>query len=129
MRVMARAERFEPGRPFLPWLVVIARNVAIDHLRSARSSHETTAEIPDRADASPSPAESAESRDQARAIREVLATLEPVEREILALRATGLDYDEIASAINVAKGTVRSRLSRARDALRERLSALGLIAD
>ena len=54
-----------------------------------------------------------------------LASLEPDQRAILVLRdVQGLDYDQIAAALELAGGTVKSRLFRARVALREALEKL-----
>ena len=53
-------------------------------------------------------------------VQEALASLPPAQREILVLREIeDLDYQGIANELGVALGTVRSRLSRARLALRE----------
>jgi RNA polymerase sigma-70 factor (ECF subfamily) len=55
-------------------------------------------------------------------VRRALAALDPTDREVLMLREyEQLSYDEIAGAIGVPTGTVRSRLFRARMALREKL--------
>ena len=57
------------------------------------------------------------------AIAALLLDLRGEEREVLLLHAwADLDYDQIASALGIPVGTVRSRLSRARERLRTRLT-------
>jgi RNA polymerase sigma-70 factor (ECF subfamily) len=57
-------------------------------------------------------------------VRAVLETLDPVHRAVLVLRhLDGLDEREMASVLDVAPGTVKSRLHRARTAFRARWSA------
>jgi RNA polymerase sigma factor (sigma-70 family) len=76
------------------------------------------------------PAESEEgalARDDAGAtsenLRAALGELVPEERDLLLLFAcVGLSYDEIAEALSLPLGTVRSRIHRLRHKLRERLS-------
>ena len=61
-----------------------------------------------------------ESRDELMVVINALAKLSPVDREIIVLFAwEQLSYDEIAVVMDVALGTVRSRLARARKHLRE----------
>lgn len=68
-------------------------------------------------DASIAPAD-----DRVEATRETIAALEPLQREILDLRfAQGLSYAEIAEALGIPLGTVRSRLHHAVAAVRTRL--------
>jgi RNA polymerase sigma-70 factor (ECF subfamily) len=53
-----------------------------------------------------------------------LETLSPEHREVIALREfQGMSYEEIAEVLGVPRGTVESRLFRARQELRERLKA------
>ena len=57
-------------------------------------------------------------------VREVLAALAPAQRAVLTLRHfEGLDEEEMVNALDVAAGTVKSRLHRARAAFRERWTA------
>jgi RNA polymerase sigma-70 factor, ECF subfamily len=52
--------------------------------------------------------------------------LSPDHREILVLRdVNGMDYDEIAVVLKCRKGTVKSRLARAREQLRVHIAAMG----
>lgn len=68
-----------------------------------------------------------EHDDERLAVGRALACLEPEQRALLVLRdIQGLDYEQIAEALGVPVGTVKSRLFRARLALREKLEQGGL---
>ncbi len=74
------------------------------------------------ADSAPGVEERAETREFEEKIHECLQSLTPVYRTMLILvDIEGLTYEEAALAANVPLGTVRSRLARARIALRQRL--------
>ena len=63
--------------------------------------------------------------DRRRVLR-ALQLLEPDQRAVLMLRdAQGLEYDQIAEVLGVAVGTIKSRLFRARAALRDEMGRLG----
>ena len=85
--------------------------------QAALDEHEGWKEsIPDE---SAGPETQAEQEEQKRELNEALERLNESAREILVLREMqGLSYDEIAELLEVPKGTVRSRLARAREALR-----------
>jgi len=102
------------------WLLTIAARRAIDELRKQRPV--LLAEI-DVANATGSRADDrAVRRELVAAIESALRELTPELRAAFLLREYhGLEYSEIASALDIDIGTVKSRLSRARAALRERL--------
>jgi RNA polymerase sigma-70 factor, ECF subfamily len=67
---------------------------------------------------------SSESTEQRMDLMSVLKTLAPEHQEVIVLREIqGLSYEEIAAALKVPRGTVDSRLHRARAELREKLAA------
>jgi RNA polymerase sigma-70 factor (ECF subfamily) len=69
------------------------------------------------------PEERLERRERARAVQTALLKLSFEHRAVLLLREVeGLSCDEIAGTLSIAEGTVKSRLSRARDALRGALA-------
>lgn len=71
------------------------------------------------------PASRVETTARHRAVTEALSRLDPEQRAILILRdVQGLEYDQIAAAMEIAGGTVKSRLFRARAALREALEKI-----
>jgi RNA polymerase sigma factor (sigma-70 family) len=75
------------------------------------------------ADRSPGPHESLVRHEHSEKLQKALARLEPVHRAVLVLRvAEGLEYQEIAVTLGIPIGTVRSRLARARDRVRELMS-------
>ncbi|KAA3637579.1 MAG: RNA polymerase subunit sigma-70 [Armatimonadetes bacterium] len=131
--VFARAyehrSRFDRGRESArPWLFGIARNVLMNEQRrrvNDRSSPtaEIHHEIPDPADSV------AWTVDAQRFVAEsgldkTIAELPEGTREVLFLYAFGeLSYKEIADTLDIPLGTVRSRLGRARAALREQAPA------
>jgi RNA polymerase sigma-70 factor, ECF subfamily len=76
--------------------------------------------IPDRRR---SPYEVAVEREQHVMIEAALDRMNPIFREAVVLRdITGLSYEEIAEILNVSLGTVKSRILRGREALREQLA-------
>ena len=113
VRGVSSLERFDPTRPFAPWLARIAVNLAIDELRRERRIAP--------ADDSTVAVEPAESDDQVVA---AVARLAPERRLIVALHYW-LDYStpEIARLLDLPFGTVASRLSRALAELRTDLEA------
>jgi RNA polymerase sigma-70 factor (ECF subfamily) len=72
----------------------------------------------------PDPAQLAVRDEFSEHIAAAMAQLDAPQREILALRnLRGLSYDEIADQLRINVGTVKSRIARARENLRERLAA------
>ena len=112
---------------FSTWLYRLTTNAAIDWLRREkryRSTDDVTElELPDDA---PSPQEQAEQSETQSAVRRALSRLSEEHRQVLLLRyMQELDYGEIAAALDVSEGTVKSRISRARRQLREILLRQG----
>ena len=118
---------FRGDSKFSVWLYRIVSNVCLDYLRS-RGRRQTVSlstenddgedvEI-DIADETQSPERLLDRRLTRDAVRRGLAALPPEHRQILLLREIqGLSYDEIADALGIEAGTVKSRIFRARKKL------------
>ncbi len=110
---------------FSTWLYRLVSNAAIDCLRREKK-HRDTGDVDDLElpDGGPSPQEQAERSDTRDAVRRALDRLSPEHRQVLLLRfMQELDYGEIARALDVSEGTVKSRINRAKSKLREVLAA------
>jgi RNA polymerase sigma-70 factor, ECF subfamily len=96
------------------WLFRIARNLAIDHRRRDRGP----IELPH------NPSGRSPAAETSTAVNEALARLADVDRDVFVMReVAGLSYAEIATACELSPDAVRSRIHRARQQLREHLSA------
>ena len=136
IRAYRSLDRFELGRPLGPWLVKIAVNLSINYLNGAARREQSlyTEDTPDgpvELAASPDPSrEPLESNPMRRllssefacALSGALDELSPEHRAVFLLKVDeGLRYDEIAETLGVSRGTVMSRLFRARARLKTML--------
>ena len=117
--------RFRSGAPFRPWLLKIVANEARNQARSTsrRTGLELRlAEGRPRDDAAPSPEEAALVAFNRYTLLAAVNALEEQARQVIACRYfLDLSEAETANALGCARGTVKSRLSRALDRLRQML--------
>ena len=123
---------FRADAAFSTWLYRLATNACLDLLRREKRRAETVSlddeegAPPEPADAAPQPEEALERAETQRMVRAALLALPDDYREVLLLRETEqLSYAEIAEITGLELGTVKSRISRARRALRNYLAASG----
>jgi RNA polymerase sigma-70 factor (ECF subfamily) len=106
------------------WLYRIAVNLAIGRLRKVRRHRHFSLDLAqDRAsDATPAPDEAALRRERNQQVLSALGRLDSEYRAVLVMRdVDGLDYRDISDVLELPIGTVKSRIFRARLALREEL--------
>ena len=123
------------GGSFKSYLLRIVSNRCYDELRRWKrrpaTSFEDFGEVDEEANPAlvnggERPEDYAERQEMARVIQAGIETLPPDQRITLALSdVQGLSYQEIAEAMEVSLGTVKSRLARARGKLRDYLQAQG----
>ncbi len=126
LRVFGALPRYRSdGRAKLStWILTIATRLAIDLLRRRRPTLVDATTVPLRARGSTDGP--ARRRELAAAIRDAVADLAPPYRATFLLREYhDLSYEEIAAALEVDVGTVKSRLNRARRSLRATLAEGG----
>lgn len=134
VRVFRYMGRLTPHAKFSTLLFGIARNLTLNFIRdTGRRGRGVTYSLTDEdnverslEDASLQPDRSARLREIDAMIEEGLAMLSPKHREVLILRElNGLDYSTIAEIVKCRKGTVKSRIARAREQLRRHLERMG----
>jgi RNA polymerase sigma-70 factor (ECF subfamily) len=123
LRVVKHRTRFEDGKRVRPWIYAIASNLVKNVYRS-RGYREKTSLDGDEATGeslsgrlaaiSTAPLDEAANAERAGHVREAVARLAPVSRDALVLfYFQGLAYEEIAQALEVPLGTVKSRIHNA----------------
>ena len=125
LRAVRAADRYDATRAAIQtWLLTIARNVLIDERRSARVRRRVGLdELRDLAMDEPSPEERMLRREEVGAAMTAMGALGNEDRELLSLRYGGeLDIAELAELLDVPAGTVRTRLWRALERLREQMA-------
>jgi RNA polymerase sigma factor (sigma-70 family) len=122
--------RFRPvHESALPWLYGLATNLMLKRWRGERREAQAVARLEATSRNGDGP-EAHDDRIAARLARsrllDALADLPEGDREVLVLVAwEALTYEEVATALGIPVGTVRSRLNRARTKLRELLPEIG----
>ena len=126
LRAWRSIESFRGDSGFSTWLFRITMNLCVDFARHKHAQPQTQSlgigeedserPIPDTA---PTPEEHLDNRELGRELAAALDEVSEEHRRIVLLRdVSGLSYTEIAEVLEISEGTVKSRLSRARIALR-----------
>jgi RNA polymerase sigma-70 factor (ECF subfamily) len=123
-----KIHEFKGDAAFSTWIHRIAFNQAISFRRENRHPAVSIYSREDELVAEPaddrSPTEGLESRETQKKVQQALDLLEDGDRQIILLKdLQGHSYDEIAEIMRIPKGTVRSRLHRARLELKAKLKS------
>lgn len=134
MAAYRRLETFQGKSSFYTWLYRIAFNAAITIERKRRPNVSLDAQFDDHSldvpDDGRPPSDDVTRSENVRYFYQALDRLTTEHRRILVLREIDdLSYEEIAEALEMPIGTVRSRLHRARMQLKSELEMLGWNAD
>lgn len=135
LRAWRNLGSFQFESAFSTWLFRLCSNICLDFLRAKKrraavsltmtddEGEENQLELPD---PGKTPEEAVLAAEDRELLTRALNELPADQREILTLRAIDdLSYSEIARIMNLQEGTVKSRLSRARTALRKKLLQIG----
>lgn len=118
LRAFRSLDRFDPARPFRPWLKRITVNLAIDELRRERRQERARMWMTELRNVAPFEDDPELLGSLVAAVREL-----PERQRLVVVLHYWLDtgVEEIGAILGIPIGTVVSRLSRARAVLRERL--------
>jgi RNA polymerase sigma factor (sigma-70 family) len=121
LRILRYRQTYQPGTPFRAWIYQIARNARVDHYR--KSPRHITFE-PEMAPPV-MPKDSAQQSEEAALLHRALMQMSEDKREILILsRFQELKYEEIARLLGCELGTVKTRIHRAIQELRQTFKQL-----
>jgi len=142
VRVIESLSSFDGRAAFGTWMTRVTINLCLSHLRREKLRRHASLDAPQggperegsgrsplwaalASEAEPQAGSSVEEGERRARLAAALVGIEPEQRAILILRdVRGLDYRQIGEALDVAVGTVKSRLFRARTALREAMERL-----
>ena len=134
IKVYNSLSRYRSEFKFSTWIYKIAHNAAIDHLRryAVREQAVSSGFDTERRDAPvegrrPTPEQESERKERRSELEMVVELLPRAYRELIVLRHShDLSYDEIAEVTGLPLGTVKNRLFRAREAMRDLLVKRGI---
>jgi RNA polymerase sigma-70 factor, ECF subfamily len=120
LRIHRARHTYRPGKPVLPWIYAIARRVRVDHYRRQvrATAHEQRWERLDD-DVYTSPPDAPAAGD----LEALLAPLSESQREVLEmLKVAGMSLEEVARATSCSVGSVKQKVHRAYEKLRQTMS-------
>ncbi len=116
LKLHSSRARYRRGAPLLPWVMTIARNVALDHLRSRVSKEQALDQ--DVAEAIPDEGahdvwSEADEREVIAAVQAALESLPPATQEVIRLhKLEGQAMAEVATQLGIREGAARVRAHR-----------------
>jgi RNA polymerase sigma-70 factor (ECF subfamily) len=118
LKLWENLDRYHESSSFMAWAWRVAKNLLIDAHRRSRAEREAAwldPEILDRVPSLDNPQQRAERRQRLQLVEQGLRQLEPGLAQLVLLRDfAGMSYQDIAQAMELPLGTVKSRLNRAR---------------
>ena len=113
LQLWRNSARYDLSRPFVPWLLTLARNRALDHLRlkseRQRRREEQTEEFPQIASAPPEYEKALDEKRRAEQVRALIGSLPAAQKKAIELAYfEGLSHSEIAASLQEPLGTVKS---------------------
>jgi RNA polymerase sigma-70 factor, ECF subfamily len=128
LRLYHALDRYDADRPFVPWLLGIARNVAQDLLRKEHVRATDPLPVEGPVATSPAPTAAAEQAEVSTLVRSAVGHLPDREREVFLLKQVeGLTFAEVADALGVSVRTAKYRMRAAVDALAIELRQRGVV--
>jgi RNA polymerase sigma-70 factor (ECF subfamily) len=131
LKVFKSLDTFDRRANFQTWLISVSRNLCIDHYRSVRKERETidrdvdSAEVAPPSIGIPSQLAALEQRDRVELLRQAMAALPATLRTAVLMRdIQECSYHEIARALKLPEGTVKSRINRGRSELARQIRKL-----
>jgi len=124
LKIMVRADQYDGRAPVASWLFAIATNACRDRLRRSVRRPSVALEAVSEVREPGIPVDERLARRQRReAVRRALSELSLEQREALVLaRYHGMPYAEIAKALDISEGAVKTRIFRAMETLKARFS-------
>src|SRR3989441_13301505 len=130
LKIFKSLDTFDRRANFQTWLISVSRNLCIDHYRSVRKERETIDRDVNANELTPAsrdegPMAVLEQRDRVALLRQALAALPETLRTAVLMRdIQELSYQEIADALRLPEGTVKSRINRGRTELARQIRKL-----
>jgi RNA polymerase sigma-70 factor, ECF subfamily len=130
VRLYRRLDACTNDETFVPWLIQITRNAAVDRLRRMKTRPQRVGtpvdEMWDLASPAPGPEEHLQTTRRRDLVHRAVARLSRINREIILLKEIqGMGLESIAELLKVPLGTVKSRSNRARIELAREIVAIG----
>lgn len=123
-RAISRSETFKTGTNLRAWLFTILHNVHVNQVR-AKAARPDEVDVESVESKLVTPARQEEQVELSEMMRAVHDLPEDQRKVLLLVALEGLKYEEVAETLGVPIGTVMSRLSRAREAIRVKLTREG----
>src|SRR5262245_13871994 len=130
LKIFKSLDTFDRRANFQTWLISISRNLCIDHYRSVRKERETIDRGVDANELTPvskepGPVAALEQRDRVVLLRQAMSALPDTLRTAVLMRdIQEMSYQEIADALRLPEGTVKSRINRGRTELARQVRKL-----
>ncbi len=127
VRAYRSLHSFRLGEPFRPWLLRIVTNQALNRIQAQQRRTRMTERYVQTMNAmtdTPTPQRNLEAREQNETLMRAVGRLKPEEQALIALRYfLELPESQVADALNIPQGTVKSRMHRTLAKLRDIIRA------